>query len=395
LPEVSGVIVVGGGVAGCSVAAMLANAGRASTVTIFESETGAPYDRPPLTKTFLAEQDTLTAWPAWAPRDVNWRRERVARVDVRERSVTTESGAVLLSDVVVIAVGARARRLAGRPDRIITIRTADDARVLRDVVHGGGRRFLIEGAGPLGLEIASTLAAAGAQVTVVDVAPKPLMRLAGGVLADEVLSWAVEAGVTLLLGRSVTEVRPGEGQRAVIARIDGRESKSFDAMVSAVGVAPSPLSVLEDSSEIPEPFITDVHGRLLNASGSPVPGVYAVGDATGVMHSDGRVTRSEAWTAARVQGEVVARHLMGASEDPSRPPYFWTRIFGRMVQIVGDIPDGSMHELVAEVPQVNGRLFRVATRGATVGYVGVNAQKYMARLQMQTGDPAHWVIPGV
>ncbi len=150
---------------------MLVNAGRASEVTIFEGELAAPYDRPPLTKSFLAEQDTLSAWPAWAPREVSWRHEQVATVDAARRHLVTAGGEEILAAVIVLAIGPRARTLPGRSQRVITIRTAADARRLRGVS--------LEGAGPLGLEIASTLAGAGAEVTVVDLAAKPMMRRAG------------------------------------------------------------------------------------------------------------------------------------------------------------------------------------------------------------------------
>ena len=395
MPEESAIVIIGGGLAGCAAASMLANAGRAREVTIFESDGDAPYDRPPLTKTFLAQSDTLSAWPAWAPMDVVWRRECVSRVDVRNRTLTTSTGAKISADAVVLTTGARPRRLSGRPERVITVRTAADVRSLRRIVLGGGSNFLIEGAGPLGLEIASTLAAAGATVTVVDIASKPMIRLAGGSLSDEVLSWASEAGVRILLGTSVTNVRVGEGPHGVIAGIGGQRDEAYDAMISAVGVDRSTLSVCDGETRLDSPLITDVHGHVLDAAGVPIAGVYAAGDATGLLLQNGRVIRSESWTAARIQGEAVARHLLGKGEVTTQPPYFWTRVFGRMIQIVGDMSGQPSLELVAEVPKVGGSLFRATVDGVQVGYVGVNAQRYMAHLQTQSGDPAQWAIPRV
>ncbi len=391
----SNFVIVGGGLAGCSVASMLVNAGRASEVTIFEGELAAPYDRPPLTKSFLAEQDTLSAWPAWAPREVSWRHEQVATVDAARRHLVTAGGEEILAAVIVLAIGSRARTLPGRSQRVITIRTADDARRLRAVSLEGGSRFLIEGAGPLGLEIASTLAGAGAEVTVVDLAAKPMMRLAGGALGDEVLGWAREAGIDMTMGAQVSDVIDGDGPWGVRVRIAGGESEAFDGMVSAVGVQPAALVVTGTADALPSPLVTDRHGRLLDTSGIPLEGVYAVGDATGTPTPSGHIARSEAWTAARVQGEGVGRHILGVPDQARPVPYFWTRQFGKMVQVLGDVPEGSNLEVVAEIPQVAGSLYQARCEGVPVGYVGVNAQRFIGQLQVQSGGPAQWTLTGV
>lgn len=394
MPHGSDIVIVGGGLAGCTVAARLCDAGRAGDVTILEADPDAPYDRPPLTKGFLSSEDALSAWPVWAPRDVVWRYDAVGSVDLTRRVIVTQSGDPLRASNIVIAAGARARTLPRGSERIVTIRTAADARVLRDRVAGGATRFLIEGAGALGLEIASTLAAFGSRVTVVDLAPAPMMRLLGGHLSDEVLTWAADAGVELVLGSRVTEVHNAPDVTGVLVRIDDGSLEAFDVMVSAVGVEANALELRGPDGPMTLPIVTDRHGRILDPAGLPIDSVYAAGDVTGSRQRDGSIVRSEAWTAARVQGEVIARCLLGEPPLPAPVPYFWTRQFGRMIQVLGQVdPDGAL-DVAGQVPKTGGILYRAVRDGVPVGYIGVNAQSLIAQLQVQDGEPAHWTVDG-
>ena len=391
----SDVLIVGGGLAGCTVAGQLAQAGRAGDVTIFEAEPEAPYDRPPLTKSFLASEDLLSAWPVWAPRDVEWRYDAVDSIDLARRAIVTRSGEVLTASTIVIAVGARARILPQRSDRIRTIRTAADARVLRDQVASGANRFLIEGAGPLGLEIASTLASAGVRVTVVDPAPAPMMRLLGGHLSDDVNAWAEESGVELLLGCRVTESHDTDSPTGVLARIGDGPLEAYDGLVSAVGIEANPLELHGTTGPVTSPILADEHGRILDPEGLPIDSVFAVGDIVGFRQPDGSIARSEAWSSARVQGEAIARHLLGKPSLQAPVPYFWTRQFGRMIQVLGEVGPGSEIKVAREVPGATGKLYRVARDGVPVGYIGVNAQRLVAQLQVQGGKLAHWRLGDV
>lgn len=390
----AGVLVVGGGLAGCTAAKTMEEAGRGAEVLVIDPDRLAPYDRPPLTKALLATGDRLVQRPAWAPEAVAWRRDCVVTVDVNRRAVQLASGEVLTAETVVLAAGGLARRLPGRRARALTVRTAADAWRIRDAWDAGARRFLVEGAGPLGLELASTLAEGGAHVVVVDPAAAPMERLLGGLLADEVQGWAHGAGVRLLLRTVVASVADRDEGLGVDAVIGEGGAEAFEVMVSAVGSEAAPLPLVSSAGPL-RCAMVDERCRLLDGVGKVVDGVYAVGDLAVRRQPDGTVARREAWTSAKVDGELVARQILGGPLPAEPVPYFWTRQFGRMVQILGSVSPRCEAAVVAEVERTGGRLYRVTDEDATVGYVGVNAQRLVAMLQTQPGSVAEWAPPEI
>jgi 3-phenylpropionate/trans-cinnamate dioxygenase ferredoxin reductase subunit len=386
------VLIVGGGLAGCTVAKSLEDAGRGGDVLVIDPDRSSPYDRPPLTKAFLAAEDRLTQRPPWAPSSVEWLSDCVVAVDLGGRSVRTAAGRVLTADTIVLAAGSLARTLPGRDDRVMTVRTAADARAVREHRRAGATTFLIEGAGPLGLELASTLADDGAEVTVVDPASAPMERLLGGALGSEVESWAEAARVRLILGTKIVHVAPrGEGAGVDAMRSDG-VVEPFDCMITAVGSVPAPIMLLASSGPVGAAVI-DERRRLVDLDGSVFEGIYAAGDLAFLRDSNRSLSRSESWTAAKVDGEAVAREILGQGPSAEPVPYFWTRQFGRMVQVLGAIPLGADVQVIAEVPKTGGRLYQATHEGSVVAYVGVNAQRLVAMLQLQTGPVAQWAPP--
>jgi 3-phenylpropionate/trans-cinnamate dioxygenase ferredoxin reductase subunit len=131
----------------------------------------------------------------------------------------------------------------------------------------------------------------------------------------------------------------------------------------------------------------------VDMDGSVFPGIYSAGDLAFQRDVNRTLSRSESWTAAKLDGEAVARDLLGEEAAAAPEPYFWTRQFGRMVQVLGTIPLGAEIHLIAEVPKTGGALYQATSGGAVVAYVGVNAQRLVAMLQMQPGPVAHWAPP--
>lgn len=385
------VLIVGGGLAGCTVAKALEDAGRGGDVLVIDPDRHAPYDRPPLTKALLGPEDRLSQRPPWAPASVAWLADCAVAVDLGARAVRTASGRVITADTVVLAAGSLARTLPGRDGRVLTLRTAEDARGVRDLRRGGAQRFLIEGAGPLGLELASTLAEDGAEVTVVDPATAPLERLLGGALAQEVSGWVSDAGVRLLLDTKIVHVTPQGGAAVEALRSDG-VAETFDCMITAAGSVPAPLMLVGSDGPVGAAVVDD-RRRLVDVDGTVFPGVYCAGDLAFQRDANRTLSRSESWTAAKVDGEAVARDLLGEEQAPVPVPYFWTRQFGRMVQVLGAIPLGAEIHLIAEVPKTGGALYQATSGGTVVAYVGVNAQRLVAMLQLQHGPVAHWAPP--
>lgn len=386
------VLIVGGGLAGCTVAQALEAAGAGSGVLIVDPDPHAPYDRPPLTKAFLAAEDRLTQRPPWAPVSVQWLADCVVAIDLTTRTVRTASGRVLTAGTIVLAAGSLARTLPGRDERVLTVRTVTDARSLRERRRSGASRFLIEGAGPLGLELASTLAEDGAQVTVVDPAVAPMERLLGGALGDDIAAWARDAGVGVVLGTKIVHVTPSGDVSAVeVMRSDG-VVETFDCMITAVGSVPAPVLLTGAAGPVGA-AVVDARRRLVGVDGALFTGVFAAGDIAFQRDPAWSLMRTESWTSAKLDGEAVAREILGQQHQPDPVPYFWTRQFGRMVQVLGAIPLGSDLHLIAEVPKTGGRLYQATHQGVVVAYVGVNAQRLVAMLQMQTAPVAEWAPP--
>jgi 3-phenylpropionate/trans-cinnamate dioxygenase ferredoxin reductase subunit len=384
-----GVLIVGGGLAGCTVAKALEDAGRGSDVLVVDPDPHAPYDRPPLTKAFLAVDDRLTQRPPWAPGAVDWLADCVVAVDLMGRAVRLASGRTLTAETIVLAAGSLARTLPGRPDRVITVRFADDARRVKELRRSGASRFLIEGAGPLGLELASTLASDGAEVTVVDPASAPMERLLGGALGEEVSRWARDAGVRLLLGTKIANVSALDDGAGVEAVRSTGAPEVYDCMITAVGSVPAPLMLMGPAGPVGTAVVDRRH-RLVDIDGSVFAGLFAAGDLAFQRDAGGSLVRSESWTAAKLDGEAVAREILGDGAGRDEVPYFWTRQFGRMVQVLGSITLGADLHLIAEVPTTKGALYQATFGGAVVAYVGVNAQRLVAMLQTQPGSVADW-----
>lgn len=388
------VLIVGGGLAGCTVAKMLEDEGRGGDVLIVDRDPQAPYDRPPLTKAFLGPKDRLVQSPPWAPADVPWLADCAVAVDLLARAVQLASGRVLRAQTLVLAAGSLARDLPGRDNRVLTLRTVSDALRVREIRSGGAGCFLVEGAGPLGMELASTLADDGASVTVVDPASAPMERLLGGALATEVASWAAEAGVRLRLDTKVVHAVPVGDRHAVEAVFSDGEAEAFDCMITAVGSVPAPMMLHGSRGAVGAAVVDDMR-RLVDVDGSHFEGVFAVGDLAFHRDADRSLVRSESWTAAKNDGEAVGRQILGLPAAAEAVPYFWTRQFGRMVQVLGAIPLGAEVVPIAVVPKTGGMLYQASIDGSTVGFVGVNAQRLVAMLQMQGGAVAEWVAPEV
>jgi 3-phenylpropionate/trans-cinnamate dioxygenase ferredoxin reductase subunit len=330
------VLIVGAGLAGSRCAETLRALGFDGRVVLVGEETRAPYERPCLSKEFLAgerESVLLRDHGYWAERHIELvLGRRIESIDLRHR--TTGEG--LEWDALVIATGARARRLPhAAPPGVHVLRSAADAIALRREL-GPGRRLVVVGAGFVGVEVASTARGLGVDVTLVDVARAPLERVLG-VEVGELLSERSRAhGVDLRLETGLNGfVEDRDGRVAAVTLSDGA-TVSCDAVLVAIGAEPAVELVAADRNGIP----TDGCGR------SEIPGVYACGDvATAWRSSLGRRVRVEHWTSAAGQGAAVAHAILGEELPYDEVPYFWSDQFGVRLQHVGHAEEWDAVEL--------------------------------------------------
>ena len=324
----SGVVVVGAGLAGSRCAEALRAGGYEHSVTVIGSEPIAPYERPALSKELLAGRRSgrdLLLRPAgsWAERSIDLRLgEPVEHVDLRRRVVLVR-GRELPWSHLVLATGARARRLPGLDlPGLHVLRTLGDAIALRSALRPG-QRLVVVGAGFVGAEAASTAVALGVEVTMLEAETTPLARVAGKEVGRALAERWRSSGITLRLGARIERAAPGRVELA------GGEIVHYDVLLVAIGAEPA-SELLGGEGAIP----TDACGRTRH------PGVFACGDVAAFA---GR--RTEHWTSAAGQGAAVASAIIGSPLPYVDTPYFWSDQFGLRLQMVGMAVDWSRVEL--------------------------------------------------
>ena len=319
------VVVAGAGLAGFRTVEQLRERGFAGPITLIGADQRPPYDRPPLSKKFLAEPDLDPSLKAdFVALDVDFRPDEAA-AGLGDELVTSRGAYPF--DHLVLATGALPVALPG-DGRQRFLRTYDDALALRDLLKPGQRRktlrLAIVGAGWIGAELATAAAAHGARVTVVEAGPAPLAAAIGAPAGAQTARWYAEAGVDLRVATAVEAVRPGG-----LALVGGGQVEA-DEVLTAVGVRPA-TGWLEGSGVRLENGVAVDAGLRSSRSG-----VYAAGDCAAFdSRRFGRRLRMEHWDVALHQPDVVAANILGGDEAYDPVPYFWSEQFGRMVQYAG------------------------------------------------------------
>lgn len=384
------VTVVGASLAGSSTIRALRAQGFDGRVTAIGAEPHLPYDRPPLSKEFLAgtmsadELSLLTADDEQSLR-VDWLLGRTATaLDTSTRAVTLDDGRRVVSDAVVLATGARARRLPGpTPPGVHTVRTLEDATALRAELRPGARVVLI-GGGFIGAEIASTSAKLGAEVTIVEALPTPLAAQLGAEVAGAATALHADNNVTLITGVGVSELLPGAGTSVRAVRLaDGRELPA-DVVVVGIGAIPNTEWLAGSGLALDG---GDPGGVLTDAGcATDVPGIVAVGDcAASYRHFTGGVLRLEHWTNAVKQPSAGAATLLGAPAPKPDVPYFWSDQYGSRLQFAGHRHDGDSVELTDCGTDAGERGFLAVYRraGQPVAVFALNRPKPFNRLRRE------------
>jgi len=331
------VAVVGGSLAGLSAVRALRRQGFDGRVIVIGAEPHRPYDRPPLSKEFLAglvtEQD-IALEADDEELDAEWRFGVTATaLHPRSRQVDLSDGTSVTVDGVVIATGAEPRLLPGVENHagVHVLRTLDDARALRRDLRPGAR-LVVVGAGFVGAEVAATARGLGIDVTVVEAAPAPLAGPLGPEMGAVVSSLHADHGVTLLCGAGV-EGLTGNGRVDGVTLADGRTVPA-DVVLVGVGVRPNVGWLSGSGLDLSDGVRCDAFGA------TDLPNVVAVGDcATWYEPVLGRHHRVEHWTGAQERGATaVATLLSGGTEArTTRPPYFWSDQYGLRIQLTGHV----------------------------------------------------------
>lgn len=375
------IVVVGGSVATTAFIERLRELGSTTRVVVVDADPDAPYDRPPLSKRYLVEGDVGDIAVDWSDLDVTLVRGLAIGVDRagRELHVRTESGSShgIPYGRLVIATGAVPARLPIEPPDTAVLRSAADARHLRQVAQEGTTAIII-GAGAIGVELASSLSVRGVRVVLLDRAGGPLERLLSGHLAGQITEWLTESGVDCRWHADIARIgRHGDRWRVELGDSEVLEG---ELLVSAVGARPAVAWLSESGLLTDGALIVDYGGRVLGPDG-PIPDVSAMGDVVSRRAADGSLHRSESWASARRDGAVLAEDLCGVVRQPEPLPYFWTEVAGRNIQVVGTLNPGFAPQLEFENPERRAALYRVGSDGESA-WIGVNAQPQIAKLLM-------------
>ncbi|GAA1468969.1 NAD(P)/FAD-dependent oxidoreductase [Microbacterium thalassium] len=373
-------VVVGASVATTAFLERMRELGDRRSIIVVDGDPDAPYDRPPLSKHFLVEGDAEDIAVDWSDLDATLVRGWATGVDVEARMLLVrEAGGEELRlpyGQLVIATGASPIRLPIEPADTLALRSAEDARRLR-AGTGDAERTVIIGAGAIGVELASSLAARGGQAVLVDRAQGPLERLLAGHLANEVTQWLEDAGVECVWGADIAAItRTDAGWRVDMG--DGSQVAG-DVLVSAVGARPAVGWLAGTGLLTDGMLLADEDGRVVTAEGA-VPDVYAIGDVVSRRDAGGSTTRTESWAAARQHGARLAEDLCGADREQEPRPYFWTEVAGRKLQVVGSLDPAMTLQVEFENPERGTVLYRA--EDDSTAWIGINAQPRIARLLM-------------
>ncbi|GAA3213313.1 NAD(P)/FAD-dependent oxidoreductase [Microbacterium terregens] len=339
------IVIVGGGIAGWTVASSLREGGYDGAITVIEREP-ACYDRPPLSKTALVDRSPLAALAfADDAKLVELRIDArvgrtVTRLDAANLSVLLDDGESLIGDAVVLATGALARvpsfpgaHLPG----VSTLRTYADAATLQALI---GRTVAVVGAGLIGAEAAAALRQAGSEVVLIDPNEVPGIRAFGPTMAEHLHGMHAAHGVDTRAD-SIAGVTTAGGRLRVALTRGG--SIDVDGVLVGTGIVIDTALAEAAGLEVDEGIVVDDAGR------TSAPRVFAVGDATRRRLPGDLAASRGHWEAARLDGRAVAAEILNSTPEPRGADWFWSDRYGSHIEVVGDMT-GDGREVVRPGP---------------------------------------------
>jgi len=335
--EIRRIIIIGAGQAGGETAQRLRQGGFEGEITLVGEEPVAPYQRPPLSKAYLKgdlDIDRLMLRPASV-----YSEERIALltktrgvwIDRANRKVRVEGGRELPYDALVLATGAKPRKLplvGADLDGVHLFRTAADVDRVRERFVSGAKLIVI-GAGYIGLEVAAVARQLGLDVTVVETAVRPLARVTSPEVAGFFLDEHTRQGVRFVLGGQCALIK-GADRVTGVALTDGAELPA-DLVIAGIGVTPDVAIAEQCGLTVNNGIVTDRNCRTSD------PNIFAIGDcaARPMAHYGGQIVRLESVHNAVEGAKIVAATLTGGKEHTEEAPWFWSDQYDLKLQIAG------------------------------------------------------------
>jgi 3-phenylpropionate/trans-cinnamate dioxygenase ferredoxin reductase subunit len=339
-PEAQSFVIVGASLTGAKAAEELRRQGFGGRIVLIGDEPELPYERPPLTKDYLRgeserEKARVHELGFYDQHDIELvTGARVTAIDPAERRVHVQGSDALVYDRLLIATGAEPRRLqlpGAELEGVHYLRTLEDCDALRSRLSAGGKVVVI-GAGWIGAEFAASARQRGLDVTVIEPARVPLMRVLGSELGafyrdvhrGHGVQMRMDTGVEAFEGRgSVTSVRTSDGQLI-----------PCDFVVIGVGVVPRTQLASTATAKVENGIVVDQHLQ------TTVPGVFAAGDVANAWHPFfKRQIRVEHWANALNQGPAAAQAMLDRELSYDRLPYFFSDQFDVGMEYSGYAPE--------------------------------------------------------
>ena len=326
------IVIVGGGAAGFAAAQRLRDLGYEGELTLLSADVEAPYDRPNLSKDFLAGE----ADPAWMPlKDEAFYRENridlrlstaVARIEPAARRVTLDDGETLEYSALLLATGAEPNR-PGTPgfDRpnVFVLRSQADCDALIDGLNGA-RTAAVVGASFIGLEAAAALRTRGLDVRVIAPEALPFEHTLGPELGRFIQTLHEGHGVRFHLGRTVSAF---DGETLTL---DDGATLAADIILLGVGVTPRLALAQAAGLTVDRGVVVDARFR------TSVPGVFAAGDIARFPNpAGGPAIRVEHWVVAERHGQIAAANMLGIDTPIDEPAFFWSAHYDVSIRYVG------------------------------------------------------------
>lgn len=329
-----GIVIIGAGQAGASLAEKLRSEGYQDQITLIGQESVPPYERPPLSKSYLlaeSEKERLFLRPKaiYAEKDITLRLGApVSAIDAEAKTVTV-GGEQMSYDQLALTTGSDPIRLpdaiGGGLDGVFTVRTLADIDAMAPRFTDGAR-VLVVGGGYIGLEAAAVASKLGLKVTLVEMADRILGRVASGETADVIRAVHLEHGVDIREGVGLVRLT-GEGTVSGAELSDG-STLDVDFVIAGIGIRPSTTLAEAAGLHCENGIVVDTFGQ------TSAKHVWAAGDCTSFPHK-GAMMRLESVQNAIDQAQTTARNMLGANTPYQPFPWFWSDQYDIKLQIAG------------------------------------------------------------
>lgn len=327
-------VILGGGQAGATAAALLRQKGFTGQITLLCDEADFPYERPPLSKAMLLDEHPALQPilpPSW------WQEQRVevqfnsqiVALKPDTRQLERHDGSVIAFDKLLIATGARARKLPlldALGARATTLRHAGDARQLRTQLRSG-QRLIVVGAGTIGLEVAATARQCGCEVTVIEAAPVLMGRNTPPPIQSYLLDYHRQRGVTFHFNSQIECASADDG---VTLTLQQGEQIHGDHVVYGIGIEPNDQLAQAAGLATHNGIIIDALCRTSH------PDIFAAGDVCLQRHPDGNLVRLETWENANRQADIATAAMLHQAPPVHGAPWFWTDQYDLNLQFIGN-----------------------------------------------------------